>query len=341
MPKIYVFCGAGGVGKTTLSAGFAIALGHAGHRVAIITIDPARRLAEAFGLSSGALGNDPIPLPNYPNVEAMTLHPTAVFDAFVSEHSTAAQAESLFQNRYYRYTSQKMSGIHEYMAMLRLIQLVDTAQYDAIVLDTPPAKNALDFLYAPERIQGLMGKRTLSWLKPRSSWSALQLGIDIAQKAINGIIGSQTLSDLFDFFEIFARVGEALSQEAIKIDQLLKSDQSQFYLVCSPQLRAVYEAAELKDKLNAAHYQWSHLLLNRIPQRLPPLEAEYQKSPFYSQLWNIHEQGCKNAIEAEQLLQSCSLQDVPMFRLSEIASSDTDDILSQIALDLRSLVKDL
>ena len=335
MPSIHIFCGAGGVGKTTLSAAFAIALGQEGQRVAIITIDPARRLAEAFGLTQNALSNAPLPLPKHPNVEAMTLHPTEVFDSFVKAHSTDEQVQRLFENRYYRYTSQKMSGIHEYMAMLRLIQLVELNRYDAIVLDTPPAKNALDFLYAPERIQGLMGKTNLSWLKPRQSWSALQLGIDIAQKAVNGIIGSQTLSELFDFFDVFARVGDALREEAQKIDRLLKSDHSQFYLVCSPQLRAVYEAAELKDKLDSDHYQWSYLLMNRMPQAYPPLEASYQTTAFYSALWNTQAQRKSSAEEAEQMLQDSAFKTVPTLKFTEIHAENTSQILTTLAEALK------
>ena len=334
MPSIHIFCGAGGVGKTTMSAAFAIALAKQNQRVAIITIDPARRLAEAFGLDSNGLANTPTPLPNHPNLDAMTLHPTEVFDDFVHQHSTPAQSERLFHNRYYRYTSEKMSGIHEYMAMLRLIQLVELECYDAIVLDTPPAKNALDFLYAPERIQGLMGNTTLSWLKPRQSWSALQLGIDMVQKAINGIIGSQTLSDLFDFFDVFSRVGDALQQEASKIDLLLKSEHSQFYLICSPQLRSVYEASELRDTLDSEHYQWSYVFVNRIPHAQAPLEATYESNEAYQALWEIQSQRRRQADGALQMLQNGRLSDVPTLMFPECTTESTSEILDALSASL-------
>ncbi|MGC6508428.1 MAG: ArsA family ATPase [Myxococcota bacterium] len=331
MPSIHIFCGAGGVGKTTLSAAFAIALARQGQRVAIITIDPARRLAEAFGLNANGLRNSPTTLPNYPNLDAMTLHPTEVFDAFVKQHSTVSQSKRLFNNRYYRYASEKMSGIHEYMAMLRLTQLVEMNCYDAIVLDTPPAKNALDFLYAPERIQGLMGNTTLSWLKPRQSWSALQLGIDIVQKTINGIIGSQTLSDLFDFFDVFARVGDALQQEASKIDHHLKSEHSRFYLVCSPQLRSVYEATELRDTLDTEHYQWSFVFVNRIPQAIDEIETSEIANSAYEALWAIQKEKRQHALSALKMLQSGSLGSVPTLKFKECMSDQTTDILETLS----------
>lgn len=322
MSNIHIFCGAGGVGKTTLSAAFAIKECQKGKRVAIITIDPARRLAHAFGLSQNDLSNHPKPIPTVPGLDAMILQPEKVFDDFVRQHATTEKADRLFNNRYYQYSTQKMSGIHEYMAMLRLMQLIDANQYDTIVLDTPPAKNALDFLKSPDRIEALLGNSKLTWLKPKRSWSALKLGMDAIQKGIDKLIGSQTLNDVFDFFDAFSTVGKALTQEARRIKVILKAKNSYFHLVCTPQLRSVYESKELQNNLAAKSYQWTQIYINRYPPALSPLSPQYAEVPLFKIKYQRNQMKIKNAEKSIAMLNSNQINEVPIITLAEQENID-------------------
>ena len=189
--QVVICCGSGGVGKTTVSAALALKWALDGARVAVLTIDPAKRLADSLGV--GTLDNEPrrVPLERLEqftpgtsgSLDAMMLDVKSTFDQMVARLArTPENAERILAHRYYRFASTRLGGSHEYMAMERLYTLCDQGDYDVIVLDTPPTRHALDFLRAPERMAGLMDQGVLRWLvmpATKGGWRAIELGSEM------------------------------------------------------------------------------------------------------------------------------------------------------------------
>ena len=183
-------CGSGGVGKTTVSAALALQGARLGLRACVVTIDPARRLADSLGLEN--LGNTPRQLEGQWDGElwALQLDPKSAFDDLVRKHAdTTQQAEGILQNRLYRNLTEALSGTQEYMAMEKLYELSEEGRFDLIVVDTPPSRNALDFLEAPGRLTRFLGNRIFQFLllPTRASLTRLHDGFSgISQDDLQG-----------------------------------------------------------------------------------------------------------------------------------------------------------
>lgn len=264
-PNVYVLCGPGGVGKTTVSAAFAISLAQKGMRTAVLTIDPARRLADS--LQIGSLNNEPKRVPlEHGILDALMLDPKKTFDHFVKQHASPQDAKNLLENRYYQFASQKMGGVQEYMAMIRLLDLYDSNAYDAIVLDTPPARNALEFLHAPQRMSHLMERSALKFLSKPKGFRALAFGTEVLSKGLKLFLGAEMIDDISLFFTHFGVIGSAMYESSKRADALLHK--SPFYMVSSTR-QSIDECTIFQQQLEEEQYPFAGYILNRVPSPHP------------------------------------------------------------------------
>lgn len=271
--RVLVCCGSGGVGKTTISAALAIKLARKGLQVAVLTIDPARRLADSLGI--GTLSNTArrVPLeqldPNLSgSLDAMMLDAKATFDDLIRRVSPSqAATERILANRYYQFASQRLGGMHEYMAMERLLDLYQTSPYDVIVVDTPPTRHALDFLKAPDRMAGLFDQGVMRWLvmpATQGGWRALELGSEVVARVLKRILGRSTIGEIAEFFEDFRELWDGFTERSHRVQALLGDPSTRFVLVTSPAEAAQSEALFFLDLLRERDLPFGGFVVNRV-----------------------------------------------------------------------------
>jgi anion-transporting ArsA/GET3 family ATPase len=271
--KIIICCGSGGVGKTTTSAAIAVRAAEVGRKVVVLTIDPARRLAQSLGV--GELNNTPRPVTMIDtaaggSLDAMMLDMKGTFDDVVIAHSTPEKAAAILQNQFYVALSSEFSGTQEYMAMEKLGQLHSEAEahgtWDLIVVDTPPARSALDFLDAPEHLSALLDGRFLRLLlhPTRGPLRLMSAGFSMMSAAMTKILGAQILGDVQTFVRAFEALFGGFRQRATSTFQLLSSRHSTFLVVATPQHDALREAAYFVDRLSEEGMPLSGMVLNRV-----------------------------------------------------------------------------
>ena len=269
MTRLYFTCGTGGVGKTTTAAALGIALAKTGLRTIILTIDPARRLADSLHLPTLKNKRANVPI-STGHLEAMMLDAGEIFENFAQRHSTAQEFAQLGNNRYYQFARDKMSGIQEYMAILQVIELVQSKEFEAIVIDTPPSRNAIDFLQAPDRIRNLLSKSALRWLK-RRDFGLLSMGGNVLTGIFKRVLGQETIQDIAQFFTLFSSVANALEASAEICQGLIKSPESHFWLVNSAQNPTSSETEAFLDFITEERYPLRGMICNRMPAPVPPL----------------------------------------------------------------------
>jgi anion-transporting ArsA/GET3 family ATPase len=277
--RIVVCCGAGGVGKTTVSAGLALGLAREGARTVVVTIDPARRLATALGMEGLADAPQRVPAEPGPaggELWALQLDAKATFDRLVTREAPTPEArERILANRIYRHLSGAVAGAQEYMAVERLHELVDEASFDVIVLDTPPSQNALDFLDAPARITRFIEGRALRLLLrppvPGAGFGrrVIAVGASTAFSLLERLTGAQLMRDLSDFLGAFDGMYEGFADRAKAVNALLQSPEAGFVVVVAPDSEAVGQAVALGRRLTGDGYPLAGLVLNRV-HPLPP-----------------------------------------------------------------------
>ncbi len=277
--EMVVCCGPGGVGKTTVAASLALERARRGGRACVVTVDPARRLGNALGLSN--VGDAPSRIHgNWPGeLWALMLDTKSTFDALVRRYAvTSEQADAILDNRLYRNISGVLSGTHEYMAMEKLFELHDqgaslpsgeTQRFDLVVVDTPPTRNALDFVDAPRRLTHFLDNRIFRLLMAptRAYMRAMSVATQAFLRTVSRVVGSEAVSDVVAFFQAFEGMEEGFRQRAQEVHELLSSDASAFVLVASPARDAVREAAFFADKLAEAGIPVSALVVNRLHPR--------------------------------------------------------------------------
>jgi anion-transporting ArsA/GET3 family ATPase len=271
--KIIICCGSGGVGKTTTSAAVALRAAEAGRKVVVLTIDPARRLAQSLGV--GELANTPRPVSMIDtaaggSLDAMMLDMKNTFDDVVLAHSTPEKAAAILQNQFYVALSSEFSGTQEYMAMEKLGQLHTEAEasgrWDLIVVDTPPARSALDFLDAPEHLSALLDGRFLRFLlhPTRGPLRLMGAGFSMISAAMTKILGAQIISDVQTFVRAFEALFGGFRQRATSTFELLSSRHSTFLVVATPQHDALREAEYFVDRLTEEGMPLSGMVINRV-----------------------------------------------------------------------------
>ncbi len=271
--RVVVTCGSGGVGKTTTAAAMALYASDAGRKVAVLTIDPARRLAQALGL--GALDNVPRKVVaagvdaqqggSGGELWAMMLDTRRTFDEMVSSNANADHAAKILANPFYKTISTSFSGTQEYMAMEKLSQLAATDEYDLIVVDTPPSRSALDFLDAPQRLSSFMDGRMIRLLASpsRGMMRIVGAGFQIFTKAVTSVIGGQMLADAATFVQLFEGMFGGFRERAQVTYDLLHSSRTSFVVVSIPESDALREASYFADRLRAERMPLAGLVLNR------------------------------------------------------------------------------
>jgi anion-transporting ArsA/GET3 family ATPase len=276
--RVIVCCGAGGVGKTTTAAAMALRAAEYGRTVVVLTIDPARRLAQALGIKD--LGNTPQRVPLAPEVSgelhAMMLDMRRTFDEMVIQYSGPERADAILDNQFYQTVATSLAGTQEYMAMEKLGQLLAQDKWDLIVVDTPPSRNALDFLDAPKRLGSFMDSRL--WrllLAPGRGIGRLVTGaVGLAMKALSTVLGSQMLSDAAAFVQSLDATFGGFREKADRTYELLKRRGTQFVVVSAAEPDALREASFFVDRLSQEHMPFAGLILNRTHPTLSDLHAE-------------------------------------------------------------------
>ena len=277
--RIVVCCGAGGVGKTTTSAALAVRAAEAGRTVVVLTIDPARRLAQSLGLTR--LDNTPREVDGVGDgggqLWAMQLDMKRTFDEIVEAHSTPERSQQILTNPFYQSLSSSFAGTQEYMAMEKLGQLRTEGRWDLIVVDTPPSRSALDFLDAPEHLSSLLDGRFIRLLlaPARGPARLLSAGFGAVTAALNKVLGAQVLTDVKTFVAAFDTLFGGFRQRAEHTYALLQESGTAFVVVATPEPDALREATYFVERLRADRMPLAGLVVNRVqPDPLPGLGAE-------------------------------------------------------------------
>ncbi|MCE5289918.1 MAG: ArsA family ATPase [Nocardiaceae bacterium] len=277
--KVIVCCGSGGVGKTTTAAALAMHAAERGRKVVVLTIDPAKRLAQALGVEE--LDNTPKALTLGPDAEgsldAMMLNMKRTFDDMVLEHATPEKAEQILANPFYQSMATSFSGTQEYMAMEKLGQLVGEGRWDLIVVDTPPSRNALDFLDAPKRAAKLLDGRMLRMLTAsgRGAGRLLTGAMNLGLKAVSTIIGGQMLKEITFVVGAFDSIFGGFRDRANKTYELLARPGTYFLVVAAPEPDPLREAAFFVDRLSTDRMPLAGLVLNRTHPALADVNSDH------------------------------------------------------------------
>jgi anion-transporting ArsA/GET3 family ATPase len=274
---VCICAGAGGVGKTTTSAAIAVGMARRGLKVVVVTIDPARRLANSLGLPE--LGNEErrIELDAPGELWAMMLDAKSTFDEIVAKHAPdTATRDAVLSNRIYKELSTAVAGSQEYMAMEKLHELHDEGRFDLLVLDTPPTRNALDFLDAPDRLSRFIDSRALSFfLAPsRTGLKIFSRGTGMLFSVLKRITGVDLLQDLSDFFASFGDMAQGFRERAKAVKRLLADDGTTFLLVTSPAHEAIEEAKFFRDQIEEAGMPFGAVIVNRMHVEEPDGEED-------------------------------------------------------------------
>jgi anion-transporting ArsA/GET3 family ATPase len=268
--SIVICCGSGGVGKTTTAAALALQAARLGRITCVVTIDPARRLANSLGLD--ALTNQPTlikgPWPG--QLHALMLDAKGTFDDLIQRYSDSAeQAEDIKVNRIYRNLTGALSGTQEYMAMEKLYELVEEGGFDLVVVDTPPSRNALDFLDAPRRLTHFLENRIFQALmKPtRAGLKFMGVAAQALLRTISRVAGADIVHDAVAFFQAFEGMEEGFRRRAARVRELLVQADTAFILVASPRPDSVDEAVHFAGKLAESDMSVTALVVNRVQPR--------------------------------------------------------------------------
>ena len=284
--RIMVCCGAGGVGKTTTAAALALrAAERHGRRTVVLTIDPARRLAQSLGLTE--LDNTPRQVKGLDvevsggELHAMMLDMKRTFDDVVLAHTDPAKAAEIFANPFYQAMSSTFAGTQEYMAMEKLGQLHARDEWDLIVVDTPPSRSALDFLDAPARLSRFLDGRMLRLLLApartggRSMFSIVTASFGMFSRVVQKVLGAQLLTDLSGFVAAFDSMFGGFRQRAEQTYQVLQARETAFLLVAAPERDAVREASYFAGRLGEERMPLAGLVFNRVHRTtVEPPDAE-------------------------------------------------------------------
>ncbi|HQR27147.1 MAG TPA: ArsA-related P-loop ATPase [Nocardioides sp.] len=275
--RIIVCCGSGGVGKTTTSAALALRAAERGRHVIVLTIDPARRLAQSMGIE--ALDNTPRPVVGLEGdqggrLDAMMLDMKRTFDEVVESQANPEKARQILDNPFYIALSSSFAGTQEYMAMEKLGQLHRDARRtggaDLIVVDTPPSRSALDFLDAPERLSSFLDGRFIRLLTAPARGPArfMTAGLGVVTNALNRILGTQVLRDMQTFVAALDTLFGGFRQRAQQTFELLQAEGTAFLVVAAPEPDALREAAYFVERLTEDEMPLAGLVVNRATQ--PP-----------------------------------------------------------------------
>lgn len=281
--RVLVCVGSGGVGKTTTSAALGLQAALGGKRTLVLTIDPARRLANALGLKEFGNEATPVDLSSAGPViaggslSAMMLDMKKTFDDMVTEYMTDPAAQKrLRENRLYRSMSEALAGVQEYMAVSKLYDVLAKGQYDLVVLDTPPTAHALDFLDAPRRFTDFLDNDALQFILKsglvagvgRAGFGLLNLGLGYMVKTLGKVAGIDVLRDIAEFVAAFEPLFHGFKSRAEKVNTLLRSSALGFLVITAPTPTQIDEALFFDRRLKDEHLTLLACVVNRVHPRL-------------------------------------------------------------------------
>ena len=343
--RLIVCVGTGGVGKTTISAALALAAARHGRRAMVLTIDPARALARALGVETLGPDRQRVAIAGPGTLDAGMLDTKLAWDRFVIRHApSAATAADVLANPFYRKLSSAFAGSTEYVAIEELCRLAEAGDHDLIVLDTPPATHALDFLRAPERIDRLFDADVSRWLASgRGAWRSAGAGARFALRRLEHATGRRTLHDIATFFAAFQTLVEAALERSRRARALLRDPATGFVLVTGPRQLVVDETIALAGQLRV---KLAAIVLDRVhplPTSAAVADAAFSRlgdvpgAAWLRDRWDdaVAEATVENA---HALRLRASLPAVPIVQVPE-ADHDPSSLedLGRIACDLESL----
>ncbi|NEA55645.1 ArsA family ATPase [Streptomyces sp. SID13666] len=282
--RIIVCCGSGGVGKTTTAAALGVRAAERGRKCVVLTIDPARRLAQSMGLSE--LDNTPRPVTDIDESAGGTLHAMMLdmkrtFDEVVLQHSDPERARAILDNPFYQSLSAGFAGTQEYMAMEKLGQLRALDAWDLIIVDTPPSRSALDFLDAPQRLGSFLDGKFIKLLMApakvggRAGMKFLNVGMSMMTGVLSKVMGAHLLGDVQTFIAAMDTMFGGFRKRADATYKLLQAPGTAFLVVAAPERDALREAAYFVERLAAERMPLAGLVLNRVHgSGAPQLTAE-------------------------------------------------------------------
>jgi anion-transporting ArsA/GET3 family ATPase len=292
---VIVCCGAGGVGKTTTAAAIGLAAAVEGRRVLVLTIDPAKRLAEAMGIPEAARTPTAVPrdrldaagVPVQGELYAWMLSPEVVFESMVRRLAgDEARVQEILDNRLYQHLSRIVAGMQEYTAAEALYTLSSEGRYDLVVLDTPPSRNALEFLEAPKKLSMFLDERVIGVFLPKKG-ALLRAASELIQSVFTKAFGEGFYEELQQFLGAFSGMFGGMRAHADAVRTLLSSDQAAFLLVTSPEPAALVEASFFQSRIVALGLPFAGYVLNRSwaytrgikgPEALGPGADEIERS---------------------------------------------------------------
>ncbi len=330
--KTTIVLGTGGVGKTTLSSAIALDLAHKGNRVLVMTLDPARRLANSMGLT--ALSDEPTMVFSAGQsggiLWALMPDTQRVFDRLVAQYAPSPKTyKRIMNNKFYETISTSLSGSHEYLAVEKLYNLIQSEQFDHIVLDTPPSSNVMAFLNAPQRMIDFCDDRYFKFfllpyqMMGRSGQSLFKKGSDFAIRLLQKLTGVELLLDLSEFFFNFKDMYQGIRQRASAIHALLHDAQTNFVFVCGPSRDQLETSLRFIKSLKNEGIVPRHVIVNKVHKEVEEFasgpdaqrpEAIYQ---YYLGLYQLHRQNI--ARFARDLPPTCLSIEVPSL-LDEVNS---------------------
>jgi anion-transporting ArsA/GET3 family ATPase len=279
--RVLVCCGSGGVGKTTTAAAIALRAAERGRSVVVLTIDPARRLAQSLGLTE--LDNDPRPVEGVDGtgtLDAMMLDMKRTFDEFVESNADPERAATIISNPFYQSLSSSFTGTQEYMAMEKLGQLrarsESEGRWDLIIVDTPPSRSALDFLDAPRRLGSFLDGRFLRILAApakvggRAYMKVISAGFGVFTNVLSRVIGGQVLTDIQTFVGSVDTLFGGFRQRADETFHMLQAPDTAFLVVAAPERDALREASYFVERLESDNMPLAGLVLNRVQTTTVP-----------------------------------------------------------------------
>lgn len=307
--EVIVCCGTGGVGKTTTAAVLGLQAAALGRRAVVVTIDPARRLADALGVPGG-LSNEPAKLPIDAPGElwALMLDAATTFDGLVRANAeTPEQADRILANRFYRNVAGGLSGTQEYMAAERLHALHGDPRFDVVIVDTPPTRHALDFLDAPGTLTRFLDHPLFKLLMvpTRRGLKVLNLATQPVLRTIGKVVGSEVLTDAVAFFQAFSGMETGFRDRADAVLQLLRGPGTRFVLVASPRPDTLDEARYFCDRLRSSQLDVAALVVNRSTPRFGPPEGRPPRAraqrALYDNQTDLHTQALSEQHEVAGL----------------------------------------
>ncbi|HVG10944.1 MAG TPA: ArsA-related P-loop ATPase [Thermoanaerobaculia bacterium] len=276
---LVVVVGSGGVGKTTLAASMGVLSARAGRDTLVMTFDPSLRLKDALGVGEEAkLQEIPVPLDAPGKLYASLLDARQTFDRLIQRYAAEEEASRrILENRFYQQLSGTLSGILEYMAVERLFEVEAEGRYSQVILDTPPTRQALDFLEAPQRIIGFLESGAIRvalkpWFDEEGRLKAASrfgpLGRQ-AERFLDDVVGLDLLRDMAEFFQAFAPLYEGFRERAQAVEQLLRSPKTRFVLVSGPGEERIPDTLFFARKLEQAGFHLGPILVNRVHPHYP------------------------------------------------------------------------